>query len=303
MGCSSRHDLDQQTATGLHLHKTSGRQNSAASRGRAMIRLIHMLRRAPGLSQQDFAAIWRDANGPMVASLQTDLDIVRYLQVHADPGDQGLDAAASAARGGMLEPFDGIAEYWWKSPDALRTALSSAAGDAAARKLVASENDFVDLPASPLWFAIEYPQVATTLHRPVARYRSNVMRLHFALRPLTALGEAGARRYWLEEHGPLIRSHSPVRGLLAYNQVHRCECPLLSAFTTPRGTTAAPFLGHAESWFERPTGRQPPFDQPPFEMQVAMDAAIEDERNFIDWSVSTIRVGKELVFVDREWAL
>lgn len=263
-----------------------------------MIRLIHMLRRAPGLSQQDFAAAWRDSNGPSVASLQTDLDIVRYLQVHADPADHGFDAAAAMTRGGMLEPFDGIAEYWWKSLAALRAALSSTAGDAAAEKLVASEKRFVDLPASPLWFAIEHPQVATALHRPVARYRGNVMRLHFALQALTARGEADARRYWLEEHGPLIRSHSPARGLLAYNQVHRCECPLLSAFTTPRGTTAAPFLGHAESWFERPAGLQPPF-----EMQVAMNAAMEDERNFIDWSASTIKVGKELVFVDREWAL
>lgn len=263
-----------------------------------MIRLVHMLRRAPGCSQQEFGAIWRDANGPLVASLQSDLDLVRYLQIHPDPADQGLDTAAAAARGGMLEPFDGIAEYWWKSPESLRTALSTATGSAAADKLVASESRFVDLAASPLWFAIEYPQVATGLHRPVARYRSNLMRLHFALRPPAILAEADARRYWLEEHGPLIRSHSPARGLVAYNQVHRCECPLLSAFTAPRGSTAAPFLGHAESWFERPVD-----DRLPFEMQAAMAAALEDERKFIDWSGSTIRVGKELVFVDREWVL
>jgi len=263
-----------------------------------MIRLVHMLRRAPGLSWQDFAASWRDANGPLIASFQTDLDIVRYLQVHPDPADQGLDAAAAKARGGMLPSFDGIAEYWWKSEEALRAALSTAEGRFAAEQLVASENRFVDLPASPLWFATEYPQVATMLHRPVARNRSKVMRLHFALRPQHKLGEAEARRYWLAEHGPLIRSHAPARGLLAYNQVHRCDCPLVSAFSTPRGTTAEPFLGHAESWFERPAG-----ERPPPEMQAAMDAAIEDERKFIDWNASTILVGKELVFIDREWVL
>ena len=263
-----------------------------------MIRLVHMLRRAPGLSRQEFAAIWRDANGPLIASFQTDLDIVRYLQIHPDPAEQGLDAAAAGARGGMLAPFDGIAEYWWKSADALRAALSSAPGARAAEQMVASENRFVDMSASPLWLATEFPQVATALHRPVARLRSGVMRLHFALRPRQDLGEAEARRYWLEEHGPLIRSHSPARGLLAYNQVHRCDCPLSSAFSAPRGTTAEPFLGHAESWFERPQGPKP---LP--ETQAAMDAALEDERQFIDWSASTILVGKELVFVDREWAL
>ncbi len=262
-----------------------------------MIRLVHMLRRAPGLSASEFADIWREANGPLVASVQTDLDIVRYLQIHPDPARQGIDTMAAEARGGMLQPFDGIAEYWWKSADALGAALSSTAGASAAELLVTSERRFVDLAASPLWMATEYPQVATSLTRPVARTRSNVMRLHFALRPPEHLGETEARRYWLEEHGPLIRSHSPARGLIAYNQVHRRDHPLASAFTTPRGTTAPPFLGHAESWFERPAGTRPLA-----ETQAAMDAAIEDERQFIDFSASTILVGKEFVFVDREWA-
>lgn len=262
-----------------------------------MIRLVHMLRRAPGLSASEFADIWRDANGPLVASVQTDLDIVRYLQIHPDPAGQGIDTAVAEARGGMLPRFDGIAEYWWKSADALRAALSSASGASAAEKLVASEGRFIDMPASPLWLASEYPQVSTSLSRPVARTRSNVMRLHFALRPPEHLGEEEARRYWLEEHGPLIRSHSPARGLIAYNQVHRRDDPLVSVFTTPRGTTALPFLGHAESWFERPAATKPLA-----ETQAAMDAAIEDERQFIDFSASTVLVGKEFVFVDREWA-
>lgn len=262
-----------------------------------MIRLVHMLRRAPGLSHRAFAEIWRDRNGPLVAAAQANLDILRYLQLHPDPAGQGIDAAAAEARGGMLSPFDGIAEYWWKSAEALRTALSSAAGVSAAEQLVASESGFVDLAASPLWMATEYPQVATSLPRPVARTRSTVMRLHFALRPPPEISEAEARRYWLEEHGPLIRSHSPARGLIAYNQVHRRDDPLVSAFTTPRGTTAAPFLGHAESWFERPAAQKP---LP--ETQAAMDAAIADERHFIDFNASTILVGKEFVFVDREWA-
>lgn len=263
-----------------------------------MIRLVHMLRRAPGLSQEEFAAEWRDRNGPLVASVQSDLEIVRYLQIHPDPAAQGIDSHAAEARGGMLPPYDGIAEYWWRSEDALRSALSSAVGKSAAERLVDSERLFVDLPASPLWFATEYPQVASSLHRPVARLRSGVMRLHFALQPLQSLSEDEARRYWLGTHGPLIRSHSPARGLIAYNQVHRCDCSLVSAFTKPRGATLEPYLGHAESWFERSSGQEPPP-----EMRAAMNAAIEDEAKFIDWSRSTILVGKELVFVDREWAL
>ena len=263
-----------------------------------MIRLVHMLRRAPGLSQQEFATAWRDINGPLVASFQTDLGIVRYLQVHPDPADQGIDRQAADARGGMQTPYDGVAEYWWRSEEVLRAALSSAEGIFAADRLVESERQFVDLANSPLWFAAEFPQVATTLHRPLARHRSGVMRLHFALQPRQGLGDADARRYWLEQHGPLIRSHSPARGLIAYNQVHRLDCALVSAFSSPRGTTAQPYLGHAESWFERPSNAEAPF-----EMRAAMIDAIKDEEMFIDWNSSTILVGKERVFVDREWAL
>ena len=136
--------------------------------------MVHMLRRAPGLSQEDFAAAWRDVCGPLVASVQTDLDIVRYLQIHPDPAGQGIDSQAAEARGGMQPPFDGIAEYWWQSEAALRSALTSTAGKSAAAQLVANERKFVDLAASPLWFASEYPQLATTLHRPVADRKSVV---------------------------------------------------------------------------------------------------------------------------------
>lgn len=261
-----------------------------------MIRLIQLLRRAPQLSSEAFTARWRDVHGPLVASLQTDLDLVRYVQVHRDPFAQELDTKAATPRGGMQPPFDGIAEYWWKSESALRAALATAAGAAAADHIVESERAFVDLPASPLWFAADFPQVATSLRRPVAYVRSNVMRLHFALQPLGELSDETARTYWLETHGPLIRSHAPARGLIAYNQVHRRDSPLLSAFTDPRETECEPYLGHAESWFDRPSEQEPPP-----EMRAAMDAALADERNFIDWNRSTMLVGKELVFVDREW--
>jgi EthD domain len=263
-----------------------------------VIRLVHLLRRAPGLSQTEFSTLLRDRHGPLLASVQTDLDIVRYVQTHPDPAGQGLGQAAADARGGMQPAFDAVAEYWWQSEASLERALASPAGKAAAQMLVEGERGLADLAASPMWFAIEYPQVSSGLVRTVARMRSTVMRIHFALQPLASLTDDQARLYWLGTHGPLVRSHSVARGLIAYNQVHRLDCPLLSAFTGPRGTTADPCLGHAEAWFERPSGLAPPA-----ETLAAMTAAIEDEARFIDWDRSTILVGKELTFVDREWAM
>lgn len=265
-----------------------------------MIRLVQLLRRPDGMSAQQFDTIWRDEHGPLVASLQTSLDLVRHVQLFRDPAGQGLDTAAATARGGMQPAFDGIMETWWRSEETLRATLDSDAGAAAHELLVESERRFVDLAASPLWLAREYPQVASGFARPVSGLRTGVVRLHFALQPLPHLSDDAARRYWLTQHGPLVRSHAVARGTMAYNQVHRDDAPsaaeLAAALRAARGSTAAPYLGHAEAWIDRLVGYAGP------EKDNGAADALADERNFIDWDRSTILVGKERVFVEREWA-
>ncbi len=265
-----------------------------------MIRLVQLLRRRSDVSAEDFTACWRDVHGPLVAGLQTPLGLVRHVQLHRDPADQGLDRAATAARGGMQPSFDGVAETWWRSADALRAALDSAAGSAAFALLAESEREFIDPAASPLWLAREYPQVSGQLGRVVAGWRTGIVRIHFDLNPHEHLGDEAGRRYWLTQHGPLVRSYSPARGILAYNQVHRDDAPDAAALTARlaalHGSAAPTYLGHAEAWFDRISGQGGP------ERDAAAAAALADEREFIDWDRSTIIVGKDLVFVERDWA-
>lgn len=260
-----------------------------------MIRLVHLLKHAPDIGLQQFSDYWRDEHGPLVASHQARLGLLRHVQTHRDLSGQDLDLKAGKVRGGVEPPYDGIAEYWWASEQELRTALATVAGQKAQAELIASERRFVDLAASPLWFAHEYPQVATALQRPVALPKSGVTKLNFALRPLPGQTVAEAQAYWLTSHGPLVRSHSGARGLLGYYQVHRYETSLAAEFEAGRGTRAESYMGHAEAWSDRLSPREGP------EMQAATDAAVADERNFIDWRRSTIFVGKELVFVNRDW--
>ena len=77
-------------------------------------------------------------------------------------------------------------------------------------------------------------------------------------------------------------------------QVHRVEDPLEAAMRKSRGTTAAPYTGHAELWFDRAalTSAAP-------ERAAAAARAVEDERRFIDFKRSTLWLAKEHVFVDR----
>ena len=132
-----------------------------------MIRLVFLLRRRDGLSLDEFHDRWRLDHGPLVASHQTRLGILRYTQSHRL--DDPLNAALAGARGGMEPPYDGVAELWWESEATLAEASSTEAGRLAGAELLADEAEFIDLPASPLWLAHEYPQVNPTPEHLVAR--------------------------------------------------------------------------------------------------------------------------------------
>lgn len=259
-----------------------------------MIRLTFVLRRNPSLSRADFQRYWREVHGPLVAKHSTSLNILRYVQVHTleDPVNDQL----AGARGAMEPPYDGVAELWWTNRDALVSTFGNSAGQAAAKELLEDEARFIDLPQSPLWFAYEYPQVNPTPEDLVAREYSSLVKLFFCLRYPTRLSEEQAQLYWRTNHGPLIRSVAQGMRMRRYLQVHRYDEPLEQQLRASRGTTVAPYTGHAEAWFDRadlqmiaqtPEGRQ------------AMNLAVEDESHFIDFPRSAMWIAKERVFIDR----
>lgn len=256
-----------------------------------MIRLTFLLRRKPGMSLGEFQQYWLDQHGPLVASHATHLNILRYVQVHTldSPGNQGM----ANARGGKMEPpYDGVAELWWESNEALETPGQTAEGQAAGAALLEDEARFIDLPNSPLWFNCEYPQINPTPENVVATPKSNLTKVFFPLRHLESLEEADARAYWLRNHGPVIRAHAPASGILRYLQVHRIDHPLEAALRQSRGTQVEPYLGHAEVWI---SGDRVQTE----ESRVAGLAAVEDERRFIDFERSTMWLAKEHVVIDR----
>jgi uncharacterized protein (TIGR02118 family) len=256
-----------------------------------MIRLVFLLRRQQHLSLAEFQAYWRDVHAPLVAKNATTLGIQRYVQVHAL--DDEMDARMHAQRDGVMEPrYDGVAELWWESEEDLAAASATAEGRLAGAELLADEGRFIDLPASPLWLAHEYPQI-NPAPEVVARPRSSVVKLYFPLRHLPRLSLAEAQRYWLVQHGPKVRRHASASGSLRYMQVHRYESPVETALRAARGTTVEAYTGHAEAWIDRSAVRANP------EARAASALFVEDERNFIDFTRSTMWLGKEHWIVDR----
>ena len=122
-----------------------------------MVKLVFCLRRLPHLSRAQFQRYWGETHGPLVRSHAATLGIRRYVQVHTldDPRQEVL----RASRGGP-EAYDGVAELWWDSLDALEAATREPAGQAAALALLEDERRFIDLARSPLFVAEERPVIA-----------------------------------------------------------------------------------------------------------------------------------------------
>lgn len=257
-----------------------------------MIRIEFALRRKAGMSRADFQQYWRDVHGPLVARHSTTLGIHRYIQLHTL--DDPINDALAEARGGMEPEYDGVAELWWTSPEALG-AFNTEAGKASALELLEDEKNFIDLPNSPLWFAHEYPQVNPTEYM-VAHEHSPLVKLFFCLRNVPSQTREECQEYWRTNHGPLIRGVSKGFRMQRYLQVHYCPNDSESLLTEPRGTIVPPYTGHAEAWFDR-ADLMSMANVP--EANRAMEIAIEDEAKFIDFKRSAMWIGKERVFIDR----
>jgi uncharacterized protein (TIGR02118 family) len=117
-----------------------------------MIKLTFCLVRLPHLSREAFQAYWFDTHAPLVASVAETLQIRRYVQMHSLPAElsEGIRASRQAP-----EPFDGVAELWFDSLEALAENGRRPEAQAAGALLLEDERRFIDLPRSPLWWGQE----------------------------------------------------------------------------------------------------------------------------------------------------
>jgi uncharacterized protein (TIGR02118 family) len=118
-----------------------------------MVKLVFCLRRRADLTHEAFTSYWLDVHGPKVRSHAAALGSRRYVQTHTRHGED--TDAVRVGRGG-LEPFDGVAELWFDSIEAMRAATGTTSGRAAGRALLEDERRFLDLDRCALWVGDEH---------------------------------------------------------------------------------------------------------------------------------------------------
>ena len=121
-----------------------------------------------------------------------------------------------------------------------------------------------------------------------------MVKLVYCLHRLPHLSRADFQYYWLERHGPLVRSHAATLRIRRYVQVHSLDVAANTGFRASRGGPEG-YDGVAELWWD---------SLEDLAAAGATEAGIAagrellaDERKFIDLERSPIWVAEEYPIV------
>jgi hypothetical protein len=120
-----------------------------------------------------------------------------------------------------------------------------------------------------------------------------MIRLVYPLRRLSRLSREEFQSYWRETHGPLVARHSTTLRIRRYVQSHTLpdDDLLNQAMRASRGTLE-PFDGVADLWWD--DERELAASGATKESREAARELLEDERNFIDFSRSSMWLATEV---------
>ena len=106
-----------------------------------MIKFIMCLTRHPNMTRAEFRDYWLNQHGPFFMANADAMGAKKYVQSHTidSPLNEGLRSSR-----GMQAEYDGVAEVWFESEEALIAGMSSPEGQKLGTALAEDENNFVD---------------------------------------------------------------------------------------------------------------------------------------------------------------
>lgn len=103
------------------------------------------------------------------------------------------------------------------------------------------------------------------------------------------------RKYWLEKHGPLVKSFAKTINARRYVQSHTLDTPLNDAAQQPRGSKPS-YDGITEIWWDKPEDLIASLSSP--EGQKANQILAEDEARFCDLANCSVFFTQEHTIFD-----
>ncbi|WP_095013383.1 EthD domain-containing protein [Tsuneonella mangrovi] len=114
-----------------------------------MLKLTLCVHRLPSLTREEFQKHWRENHAPLVRAAAEALGIRRYVQSHTfeHPIADGTAQARGMVHGDDVD-FDGLAELWFDSEEALLAARATPEGRKHGAILLEDEARFIDFTRS-----------------------------------------------------------------------------------------------------------------------------------------------------------
>ena len=118
-----------------------------------MIKFVMCLTRHPDMTREEFRDYWVNEHGPFFMSNADVMGAKKYVQSLTldTPLNEGLRTSR-----GMQPEFDGVAEVWFESEEALMAGMSSAEGQKLGAALLEDEGRFIDHARSSAFIVREH---------------------------------------------------------------------------------------------------------------------------------------------------
>ena len=113
-----------------------------------------------------------------------------------------------------------------------------------------------------------------------------MIKMVFCVKRLSTISETDFYSYWLDQHGPLVKSVAGELDMKRYVQSHTKQADFGNAVSSQRGMKQTGFDGIAEVWWDSFDSLQAVLNTEAGQAASALLA--EDEAKFIDMAASTI---------------
>ena len=118
-----------------------------------MIKFIMCITRHPNMTRKEFKEYWMNKHGPFFMNNADAMGAKKYVQSHTL--DTPLNEELRASRG-MLPEYDGVAEVWFESEEALMEGMSVPEGQKLGAALLEDEGNFIDHSKSSAFIVEEH---------------------------------------------------------------------------------------------------------------------------------------------------